>query len=492
MTTSAALICTALLIAVFSNFGTTGALISVMPILGVWLLWLIDWFRARSALKTPEMSAEQDRSGTHPPEKNRTADQSKPLLPDPLNGSTTQSDSSASIPSITVKVAEPAPEVNPGVPHTQAAPWESEPPNSTRPARRAPRPTAEDFERHLGKLGWLYAARNPLHREGLYKVGQTVTGVDGRMRSLNEEFCGTAHAGEFREVFDVPVLSAYGDEQRLFAMLKEYRVSNGCEFFMLPEEFLKQAMDEVAAASRGDSVDTLRPLHRRPAVPAEIALVQRGAPSTGKSHSTSTSGGLVLILRNEAYRPDIYRLSYTAAGTFEYKARLDAEQRRHTSQIGFFSIVETWLCPNPRSVLGSVFTELNRYRLGRSSFIDIPLERLEYAIERRVREAFVSGETTGRTTLLEESASPHPKAERASNRPYVSPAPRGRVEPDPRPGPAPGEPWFLNTCPHQSCLHTVRAAGPDGTIGDLRCGSCRRVVGYQIEEGALNVWRMSL
>jgi hypothetical protein len=492
MTTSAALICTALLIAVSSIFGTTGALISVMPILGIWLLWLIDWFRARGALKTPDLLIEQYRSSNHPSDKNRNADQSKPLLPTPANGSGAQAHSSAPISPITVKVAGSALEVNPEAQHTQATLTERESPNSTRPARRPPRPTAEDFERHLGKLGWLYAARNPLHREGLYKLGQTVNGVADRMNTLNKEFCGTAHAGEYCAVFDVPVLSAYGDEQRLFAMLKEYRVSNRCEFFMLPEEFLKQAMDEVAAESRGDSVDTLRHLHRRPAVPAELALVQRGAPSTAESHLKCTFGGLVAILRNEAYRPGIYRLGYTAAGTFEYKARLDAEQRRHTSQIGFFSIIETWLCRDPRGVLGNVFTELKGCRLGRSSFIDISLERLKYAIERSVQEACVSGENIGRTTLLEEGASLHPKAERASNPPLDPPEPRGLMEPDLRPRPAPGEPWFLNTCPHQSCLHTVRAAGPDGTIGGLRCGSCGGIVGYQIEGAALNVWRESL
>lgn len=369
---------------------------------------------------------------------------------------------------------------------------------------RAPRPTAEHFERHRGVPGWLYAARNEFHRDGLYKLGYATIAVEARMEKMNDEFAESAHAGEFKALFSVPVQSSRDSELQLFALLDDYRVSKGCEFFVLPLGFIAQAMNVVASRS-GDALDrTSDLLEPRPAVPPELAAIRRGAPSVAAAPLLADGSGMVVVLRNEAYRPDIYRLGHTKSDLFQYKARLDSEQRRHTSQIGFFSVVAAWPSMSQRAVFEGVLAELASCRLGRTSFVSMPLEQLKVAIEgvaARIAASTCGGaypllvpakDRLPRAVAVDRSIGPPVSRVDAASAAQTRLPSRTLPSPETRPHPAPGEPWMKNTCPYPTCFQTVRAAGPLGTTGWLRCASCRRLIEYEIADESLLVSREHL
>ena len=350
----------------------------------------------------------------------------------------------------------------------------------------APRPTAEHFERHRGIAGSLYAARNDLHREGIYKLGYTTGALEDRLRLMNADFGQIAHAGTFRSVAVVPVSSTYDDEQTLFALLAQYRISGGREFFMLPIGYVTEVMALVGkhGPSAREHMGELG-CPPPPVLEDDLALVRLShVPSA--LHRENEAGGWVVILRNEAYRPGIYRLGHTSTNLLDYKARLDAEQRPHTSHIGFFSIVHATYCASPRVVYEQVLAEPGLVRLGRTTFFDTALDRLTAMIR---RHAMSSAPVALVAPVVPSPAEPTPpqghpeRSHRKSVSTQESPA-------GPRARPPPGESWFENTCPYSQCMQTVRAFGEPGTTGVLRCSECRRRVGFQIVVGSLlDVWR---
>lgn len=98
------------------------------------------------------------------------------------------------------------------------------------------------FKRHQGLPGWIYAARNKILQDNVFKVGYTTATPEVRVKSLNtEQRNRTSQVGFFELVFKRPVIDAYGAEQRLFAAINASRVTKGKEFFCMP-------LDELAAA----------------------------------------------------------------------------------------------------------------------------------------------------------------------------------------------------------------------------------------------------
>ena len=95
------------------------------------------------------------------------------------------------------------------------------------------------FDRGLGKLGWVYIARNNMHRDDVYKVGYTEKTPEQRVASLNtEQRNRTSQIGFFSLIYAFAVLDAQGCEQALFSRVGRVLESERKEFVNAPLEVL--------------------------------------------------------------------------------------------------------------------------------------------------------------------------------------------------------------------------------------------------------------
>lgn len=103
----------------------------------------------------------------------------------------------------------------------------------------ARKPPPGHFERGLGKPGWVYIARNDLHREDIYKVGYTEQTPESRVLKLNtEQRLRTSQIGFFHMAYAVAVLDSQGCEQALFKKIGKLRESPRKEFVNAPLELI--------------------------------------------------------------------------------------------------------------------------------------------------------------------------------------------------------------------------------------------------------------
>ena len=97
----------------------------------------------------------------------------------------------------------------------------------------------ESFNRGFGKLGWVYVARNNMHRDDVYKVGYTEKTPEQRVASLNtEQRNRTSQIGFFSLMYAVAVLDAQGCEQALFTRVERVLESERKEFINAPLELI--------------------------------------------------------------------------------------------------------------------------------------------------------------------------------------------------------------------------------------------------------------
>lgn len=99
------------------------------------------------------------------------------------------------------------------------------------------KPSPESFNRGFGKIGWVYVARNNMHRDDVFKVGYTEKTPEERMKSLNtEQRNRTSQIGFFSLHFACAVLDAQGCEQELFKRLGRLLEHEKKEFLNAPLE----------------------------------------------------------------------------------------------------------------------------------------------------------------------------------------------------------------------------------------------------------------
>lgn len=101
------------------------------------------------------------------------------------------------------------------------------------------KPPPGHFDRGFGKLGWVYVARNDLHREDIYKIGYTEQTPEQRVSTLNSaQKRHTGQIGFFQLVYAVAVLDSQGCEQELFKRIGKLLESSRKEFANAPLELI--------------------------------------------------------------------------------------------------------------------------------------------------------------------------------------------------------------------------------------------------------------
>jgi len=101
------------------------------------------------------------------------------------------------------------------------------------------KPSPEHFERDRGEPGWVYVARNDMHREDVYKVGYTKLTPEHRVKDLNSEQRNrTSQIGFFTLIYACAVLDAYGCEQAFFDRVGRLREAERKEFVNAPLELI--------------------------------------------------------------------------------------------------------------------------------------------------------------------------------------------------------------------------------------------------------------
>lgn len=97
----------------------------------------------------------------------------------------------------------------------------------------------EHFERGYGKPGWVYVARNNMHRDDIFKVGYTEKTPEDRIKTLNtEQRNRTSQIGFFSLHYACAVLDSQGCEQELFGKLGRVREHEKKEFVNAPLEVI--------------------------------------------------------------------------------------------------------------------------------------------------------------------------------------------------------------------------------------------------------------
>ncbi|GAB3768300.1 hypothetical protein GCM10028796_31520 [Ramlibacter monticola] len=125
-------------------------------------------------------------------------------------------------------------------------------PDARYSAPASPGMSAGHYTRHSGVPGYLYLARNDLHRDGIYKLGYTVRTPSERVGRLNAETALMKGLGTFSLVEATPVRASYDAEQLLFNALSRRRVSSRREFFLGDRDLLRQVLREAAGLDPGD------------------------------------------------------------------------------------------------------------------------------------------------------------------------------------------------------------------------------------------------
>jgi len=108
------------------------------------------------------------------------------------------------------------------------------------------KPSPEHFERDRGEPGWVYVARNDMHREDIYKVGYTTKTPKYRVALLNSNQRNrTSQIGFFTLIYACAALDAYGCEQALFARVGRLREAERKEFVNAPLELISGELLQI-------------------------------------------------------------------------------------------------------------------------------------------------------------------------------------------------------------------------------------------------------
>lgn len=211
MSTGLALSCSAILLLVWWPLGPPGLLLSAVSVAVVWLLWLSSRPRSTSLATAP------------PDARSNGAEPDAPTAPQGNRA-----------PALVFSLA--------------AAKAPAQPARSSPPRAAATRSNAH-FTRHAKTPGWLYAMRNDCHAEDLYKVGYTTRTPEDRARDLNRGARRiTQVIGWWTVVHKARVPRSYEAEQHVFALLAQYRKSDGKEFVCAPLSVVADAIDATASA----------------------------------------------------------------------------------------------------------------------------------------------------------------------------------------------------------------------------------------------------
>lgn len=420
--------CVAVVTIAFGSMGTPGLVVAACVLPGVLLLWMLDRKLTRPAgvAKLPSAVAMTVVAAPH--------------VASPATEST-QASAATTLAERSKPFSQPPP----------PAGW-----------RFTPVEHVDHFRRHEQTPGWLYAARNSHHCEDLYKLGYTTVATDQRINTLNEEHDSAMHVGSFEAVHSVPVESAYNAEQRLFELLRAYRVADKREFFIVQKGHLLRAMDGVSHESQGLIHDAAEWLASDP--PPAMDATVNAATANATIPAKPLEGGYLLIMRNPWHAAHIYRLASTELDPHAYLDSANGVQRRHTSQIGFYALASVHAVTSPRTTSAAVLRAAHGHRIGHGSFVRMALADLSMLVQR-----CLAIESVARRSPVP-AAPPTPTIDHLLA----------------------GESWHGNTCPYTDCFSNVRAAGAAGRTGELRCHECRRRVGYEIAaNGPLVVWRDS-
>lgn len=361
-------------------------------------------------------------------------------------------------------------------------------------------PPPDDYERHANTPGILYAARNPYHRDHLFKLGYSTCSISERLRTLNLEHSDDTHIGEFERLHDVPVPHAYNDEQYLFQVLDEFRVAQKREFFLIPPPYVVQVMNAVSACSIHGSTGAMDWPRHEPSLVADLQALRSEPVNHVWPQERAGAEGWILVLRNECHRPNVFRVAATTTDPLEYLETLNRVQRGHTSQVGFYGIVACWTANQPQAVVRSFLAgDGASYRIGRTSFVQLDMNQLQCEMERVIAKAAQGGaggqsiepwpahDKPSRPERVRApmESEPVPVPSFPSTAPHRVPSVQADLPTRP---PSPATAPF-NTCPYPKCFGTVYGEGSDGHVDKLRCPRCRRIVGFEVDGNRLNVWR---
>lgn len=455
MTNALAVACIAVPAITFSLIGAPGLLVAACIAPGVLVLWILDRTHARRGQATGLPAAAVIAT----------------IAPAEANVASTTTSAPRLNAATKLAEQEPAGRNSPSWMRSPSAaatkPTEQPNPHSPLPQGKRlhpPEVEADHFRRHEQTPGWLYAARNSHHRDDLYKLGYTTVALDKRINTLNEEHDSRTHVGSFEPVHAVPVESAYKSEQRLFQVLRAYRVAAKREFFVVQNSYLLRAMDAVSRESLGLVPDALDWLAFVPAPTPENYAVAHEAALDAMVPAKPLGGGYLLIIRNPLHARNVFRLASTELDPRAYLESANGVQRNQTSQIGFYSLAAVHAVTSPRSVCAAALRAAQAHRIGPSAFVRMALPDLTMVVQRCLATEPIA------RRLHAPAAPPTLTINHL----------------------LPGETWHENTCPYTDCFSNVRAAGAVGRTGELRCYECRRRVGYEIAtNGGLEVWRDS-
>jgi hypothetical protein len=237
-------------------------------------------------------------------------------------------------------------------------------------ASRKRKPPEDDYRRHIETPGWLYIARNSMHRENIFKVGYTTVSPEGRAFTLNESRAGsTSECGVLELVDAVEVQHSYEAEQAAFARLARWRMASKREFFNVPLAALKAAIrsQDVGAST------------------ADRAQLDETKDEISAIDISTFAGrtGWVFFARNPCYRPNIVRLAHTEKAIFGRMEELNAAQRSLTAEIGFYRVVHARWSDSPKAAKERTIEALRSRRIDpRKHFFDGPWSALKDALDK--------------------------------------------------------------------------------------------------------------
>ena len=92
--------------------------------------------------------------------------------------------------------------------------------------------------------GWVYAFRNPNHKQMVFKIGETARPPFQRLQELSST---TGVPIPYQAVYFIAVRQRKAAERYVHGLLDQYRVSQNKEFFLAPLRDVLAAMDKAVA-----------------------------------------------------------------------------------------------------------------------------------------------------------------------------------------------------------------------------------------------------
>lgn len=126
-------------------------------------------------------------------------------------------------------------------------------------------------EKHYGKAGYIYIARNDTHRTNIYKVGLTTRNhPQRRINELNKEARCTGHLGYLALVCCYRVKDCGRTEQRAHELLSHFRCDPCREFFEADLSVIQQAIrNAIAQVQLDDELQKQRAAQQQAQAAAE-------------------------------------------------------------------------------------------------------------------------------------------------------------------------------------------------------------------------------